>query len=253
MRSDVLALSVLCVLGIAGYFAPNTFLAPLELLTCFSDPAPITIAAMFVLGAGLTRTGALEGVAQRLTRLARHGEAMMLLGLMVVVIPVSCVLNNTAVVVFFLPIVLAVCTRRNIAASRLLIPLSYASMFGGIFTLIGTSTNIVVNNVAARYLDEPLRLFEPSRMGILFALTGGAYLLLIGRRLLPSRETLTTLLGASHAREFRTEVVIMHGSPLIGQALEDARRQRLRSGTIVGVTRNGVLLEPPFEEIKLKA
>ena len=80
LRSDVLALSVLCVLGIAGYFAPDTFLAPLELLTCFSDPAPITIAAMFVLGAGLTRTGALEGVAQRLTRLARHGEAMMLLG-----------------------------------------------------------------------------------------------------------------------------------------------------------------------------
>ncbi len=251
-RTDVLALSVLCVLGLAGFFLPQSFLSPQELLSCFSDPAPITIAAMFVLGTGLTRTGALEGITHHLARLAGRGETVFLFALLAVVALVSSVLNNTAVVVFFLPVVLQVCTEHNIPPSRMLIPLSYAAMFGGTITLIGTSTNIVVNNVVLRMLHEPIHMFEPTRMGLLYVLAGILYVTLIGRWLLPRRETLTTLLGASQAKEFRTEVVVLRNSPLVNQRLGEIRQRRLRNGTILGVTRAGEPLDPPFDQILLQ-
>jgi di/tricarboxylate transporter len=252
LRSDVLALSVLCVLGLVGYFRPQTFLSPQELLSCFSDPAPITVAAMFVLGAGLTRTGALDGLARLLERMAERGEGAALLAMMAAVVPVSAVLNNTAVVTFFLPVLLHLCAQKQIPPSRMLIPLSYAAMLGGTVTLIGTSTNIVVNNVALRLLGTPIGMFEPTKMGVLFALTGAAYILLVGRRLLPARETLTSLLASGHGKEYRTEVVVLRSSPLIGQTLGEVRQRHLRAGTIIGVTRDGEPLDPPFDRIRLQ-
>ena len=245
LRTDVLALSVLCLLGLLKLISPE------ELLGCFSDPAPITVAAMFILGAGLTRTGALEGIGSRLVVLAEKGEAMLLLAMLVLVAFVSAFINNTAVVTFFLPVVLHVSTQRQVAPSRLLIPLSYGAMLGGTCTLIGTSTNIVVSNLALRSHEIPIRMFEPTRLGILFSITGILYLLVIGRRLLPSRETLTTLLSASAGKEFRTEVVVLRNSPLIGYKLGDVRLKKLRAGTILGVTRDNEPLDPPFDQIIL--
>jgi di/tricarboxylate transporter len=246
LRPDVLAMSVLCLLAVIG------LLKPAEILSCFSNPAPITVAAMFILGAGLTRTGALEGVANRLLVWAEKGEAHLVAATMLIAIFISAFINNTAVVVFFLPVVLQVCAQKQIAPSRLLIPLSYAAMFGGCCTLIGTSTNIVVSNVALRSHGISIGLFEPTRLGILFAVAGLAYVVLLGRRFLPERETLTTLLGASRGKEFRTEVVVLRNSPLIGQRLGDVRARNLRAGTIVGVTRNGEPVEPPFDQIMLQ-
>jgi di/tricarboxylate transporter len=246
LRTDVLALSVLCLLGLLK------LLTPAQLLSSFSDPAPVTVAAMFVLGAGLTRTGALEGISNSLLKLADKGEVLLLLAMMALVAVVSAFINNTAVVMFFLPVVLHVCTQKQIAPSRLLIPLSYAAMFGGTCSLIGTSTNIVVSNVALRSGEMPIGMFEPTKMGLLYAVAGIAYVLVVGRRLLPARETLTTLLGAGPGREFRTEVVVLRHSPLIGQRLGEVRAKKLRAGTILGVTRNAEPLDPPFDQIVLQ-
>jgi len=246
LRSDVLALSVLALLGMLG------MLTPAELLSCFSDPAPITVAAMFVLGAGLTRTGALEGVANKLLDVADKGELRLLLVMMPLVALISAFINNTAVVTFFLPVVLFVCTQKQLSPSRLLIPLSYAAMLGGTMTLIGTSTNIVVSNVAIRLHEAPIRMFEPTKLGLVIAAVGLLYLTVAGRKLLPSRETLTTLLGGAGGKEFRTELVVLRNSPLIGQKLGDVRARRLRAGTILGVMREEEPLDPPFDPIVLR-
>src|SRR5690348_3926915 len=104
LRTDVLALSVLCLLGLLGYFWPKEFLRSDELFGCFSNPAPITVAAMFVLGAGLTRTDALVGITSLLTRFADKGEVPLLSMMMAMIVFVSAFLNNTAVVAFFLPV-----------------------------------------------------------------------------------------------------------------------------------------------------
>lgn len=245
MRTDVLALCVLSLLGVLGILTPN------ELLSCFSNPAPITVAAMFVLGAGLTRTGALEGVADKLLKVADKGELPLLLATMALVAVVSAFINNTAVVTFFLPVVLYVCTRKEIAPSRFLIPLSFAAMMGGTCTLIGTSTNIVASNVAAHMNQPPIRMFDQLPFGLVIVTAGILYMTLLGRRLLPSRETLTTLLGSSKGKEYRTEVVVLRNSPLIGQKLGDVRAKRLRVGTVLGVTRNQEPLDPPFDQIEL--
>lgn len=246
MRTDVLALSVLSLLGLLGILSPE------ELLSCFSNPAPITVAAMFVLGAGLTRTGALEGVADKLLKVAEKGELALLLATMGLVILVSAFINNTAVVTFFLPVVLYVCAQKEIAPSRLLIPLSYAAMFGGTCTLIGTSTNIVASNVALGMNIPPVRMFDQSPFGLIICVTGALYMAFIGRRLLPARETLTTLLGSSKGKEYRTEVVVLRNSPLIGQKLGDVRAKKLRAGTLLGVTRGQEPLDPPFDPIVLE-
>jgi di/tricarboxylate transporter len=247
IRADALALSVLCVLGLTGLLSGE------EILSCFSNPAPITVAAMFVLGAGLTRTGALDGVGRLLVRVAEHGEWLLILTMMAVATVTSVFINNTAVVTFYLPLVLKLCAEKQLSPSRFLIPLSYAAMFGGVCALIGTSTNIVVNNVVVRQGLPALGMFEQTRMGVLFAVAGIVYLFFIGRRLLPERETLTTLLAGSGGREFRTDVVVLPNSPLVGQRLGEVRAKHLRAGTILGVTRNGEPVDPPFDRIVLQS
>ncbi|MSR65074.1 MAG: SLC13 family permease [Verrucomicrobiae bacterium] len=246
MRTDVLALSVLSILGVLGLLTPS------ELLSCFSNPAPVTVASMFVLGAGLTRTGALEGVANKLLRVAEKGEFRLMLAMLPLVAVVSAFINNTAVVTFFLPVALLICSQKDIPPSRLLIPLSYAAMLGGTITLIGTAPNIVVSNIATRLHEEPIHMFEPALMGILIAIVGLGYLLLIGRKLLPSRETLATLIGKTGGTEYRTELVVLRNSPLLGQKLGDVRIKQLRSANILGVTRKHEPLDPPFDGIVLE-
>ncbi|MDW8343780.1 MAG: SLC13 family permease [Verrucomicrobiae bacterium] len=247
IRADALALSVLCVLGLTGLLTGE------EILSCFSNPAPITVAAMFILGAGLTRTGALEPVQRGLLYLADRGELLLLFGVVTAATLTSAFINNTAVVMFYLPVVLQVCAQKGYAPSRFLIPLSYASMLGGVCVLIGTSTNIVVNNVVTRHQLPALGMFEQTRLGVILALAGVAYLVTVGRWLLPRRETLTSLLTTAPVKEYRTEVVVLPRSPLIGQRLGDVRRRHLRNGTILGVTRHGQPLDPPFDAIVLEA
>jgi di/tricarboxylate transporter len=246
MRPDLLAMCVLATLGFTRVLTTD------ELLGCFSNAAPITVAAMFVLGAGLTRTGALQGISNLLIRVAQRGETTLMIVMMALVITTSAVINNTAVVAFFLPVILYVCTQKQLAPSRFMIPLSYASLLGGLCTLIGTSTNIVVNSVVTSHNLPPIGMFEPTMLGIITGMIGIGYMTVAHRRLLPERETLSTLLSGSQSREFRTDVVVLPRSPLIGHSLGAVRAKHLRAGRILGVTRQGQPLDPPFDAIVLE-
>lgn len=240
---DLIAMAALCLVLATGILDTK------EILGVFSNSAPITIAAMFVLSAALERTGAIESLGLVFSRLAGKNEIRALLVLMVMTATVSAFINNTPVVVVFLPIVLALSRQTGLKASRLLIPLSFASMLGGTCTLIGTSTNLVVDGVARAHGLAPFGLFEFTKLGVVYAVVGILYLLTIGRMLLPRRETLSTLLMPSDRREFLTQAAISQDSPLVGKTIAETPLAKMGEIRIIEITRKGERLNTPLNEI----
>lgn len=212
---DFVAILVLAALLVFG------LVTPAEGISGFSNPATVTVAAMFVLSAGLQKTGALAGISRLLVRFGRnHFLALVLM--MSAVGVLSAFINNTAAVAVFIPLVMIVAARRKIAASKLLIPLSYASQFGGVCTLIGTSTNLLVSAISDEAGYGAFSMFEFSRMGLILFVTGFLFFLLFGRWLLPERKAqeLTATYGLG---EYITELRVMEGSPLIGKTVLESR------------------------------
>ena len=187
----------------------------------FSNPATLTVAAMFVLSAGLQKTGATAVVGRMMVRYSRnHYTALVVI--MVAVTVMSAFVNNTAAVAVFIPLVTILATRRKIAASKLLIPLSYASQFGGVCTLIGTSTNLLVSSISAEAGYGEFSMFEFSRMGLILFAAGVAYFLVFGRWLLPDRQA-HEMATTYHLGEYVTELRVRHKSPLVGKSVLESR------------------------------
>lgn len=199
----------------------------------FSNSAPITIGAMFILSEALVRTGAVDWLAERFGRWAGKSLGRVFLVLALIVIPLSAFLNNTPVVVVFLPVLMAFSRSSGIKASKILIPLSFLSILGGTITLIGTSTNLLVAGVARDAGQPAFGIFEISKLGIIYAAIGFAYLLFFGKHLLPSRDTVSSLLDAEDTRSFLSAVEIPPNSPLIGSRLIETPLFSDRRRTIV--------------------
>lgn len=217
-----------------------------EGISGFANPATITVGAMFVLSAGLMKTGALQALARLLERFGRHPLGLLLLLIPAAALP-SAFINNTPVVAVFLPLVLAVCARRKFSPSKFLIPLSFASQFGGVCTLIGTSTNILVSELSAQAGLGTFAMFEFSRLGLIMVAAGALYFLAIGYWLLPERRgeelTATYQLG-----EYLTELRVMAGSPLIGKTVRAARLDRHHDVTVLEILRGAEKLFAPLNE-----
>ena len=176
--------------------------------------------------------------------------------LMLVVAVMSAFVNNTPVVVVFLPIVLALARKHNLIASRLLIPLSYAAIVGGTCTIIGTSTNLIAAGIAEETGDKRLEefgMFEMSRLGVVFVGITFVYMLLVGRKLLPQRMTLSALFEAEEGKEFLTVAVISEGSPLTGKRISETRLSKIREFRIIEVSRGAERLEMPLNEVVFEA
>lgn len=213
---DVTALIILSLLLLTGVITPR------EGLAGFSNPATVTIAAMFVLTEGLRRTGLLDRVGGWLLSAGKGSFWRTLMVLMLTVGLVSGFINNTAAVAIFIPVVITVSAQMEVSPSKLLIPMSFAAMFGGVSTLIGTSTNLLVSSIAADAGVGAFGMFDFTPVGLAFFAAGFVYMLFLGIRLLPPRRSPEDLAESYGVAEYLTDVVVEEGSGLEGLTLQES-------------------------------
>ena len=247
--TDQVSLTVFAVLLVVGALPfSHNLPTPNELLLVFANPAPMTIAAMFILSAALEKTGVIESLASALGRLTQLGYRRFLLVLVLFVAAISAFINNTPVVIVFMPVVLSLARSLKVPASKLLIPLSYASIFGGTCTLVGTSTNILASSILESSGSKPLGMFEIAWVGLPLAFLGTLYLVVFGDRLLPARDSLMALLSPEQRREFLTDAFVQKGSPLAGKSVAESKLLRGRGLRLLELIRNNVSI--PVEDPK---
>ncbi|MEM9270122.1 MAG: SLC13 family permease, partial [Pseudomonadota bacterium] len=185
---EVFPPEVVALLGLAALLTVGVVTTQ-QILQVFANPAPWTIAAMFVLSGGLVRTGALNRLTTMVLARAKRDRFGLFAFLAVLIVVGSAVMNNTAIVVLLIPVITAVARNLGLAPSKLLIPLSYAAILGGLCTLIGTSTHLVVDGIARDMGLEPFGLLEITPLGVVLVAWGLLYLRFVGPRLLPVRES----------------------------------------------------------------
>lgn len=247
LPNDQVALTGFAALLVLGILDEN------DLGFVFSNSAPMTIGAMFILGEALTRTGVIDWIASRFETLAGKSLTRALIILAIIVIPLSAFMNNTPVVIVFLPVLMAFCRSTGLKASKLLIPLSFLGILGGSITLIGTSTNLLVSGLSRQQGQPVFGIFEISGLGLIYAIVGFLYLFFIGRHLLPERDTVSSLLDAEDTRKFASAVEVEEGSSLIGERLIELPLFSNRKRTIVyEVIRHGRRVEDiPLDALTL--
>ena len=247
LRSDVIAGCAMVFLMLGGILSPQ------ELFQVFGNEAVVTVACMFVLSSALERTGVIARMGALIDPYVGRNDLSVSLFLLPLVAVLSAFINNTPVVLVFMPMVMAIAARQNIRPSKLLLPLSFASIFGGCCTLIGTSTNILVSSTAERMGERPFEMFDLTLVGSILAVVGMVYLWTFGRKILPERETLTTILQTTQNRQFFTEAIVVPGSSLIGQRLSDSPIASLPKARIIEVIRGDELIGVALNEIVFEA
>ena len=244
---DLTALLVVGLLILTGVLTPG------EGFSGFSHPAPVTVAAMLVLSAGLIRTGAVAKLGQKVSAMGGTSEFSQLAVIIPVIALLSAFISNTAAVAMFIPLVLNIAREKSLSPSRMLLPLSYAAILGGACTYIGTSTNIIVGTIYAAGDRPPLQMFEFTGLGLVLLGLGTVYMLTIGQRNLPSRPTEASLTEGYRLREYLTELVIRADSPLLDKTLRETDFSRLLDIEVLEIQRGNHKLRLFLQEIRLRA
>jgi len=212
IRMDLVSLMVLLALGLTRQVTPT------EAFAGFSNPAVITVAAMFIISAAIANTGATIKLGRRLMQYAGTSEFRLVVIVMVTVAGFSAFINNIGATAMMMPLVIAMAQKVRIPPSKLLIPLAFGSLMGGVCTLIGTPPNILMNELLFEYTGQSFRMFDFTPIGLLIVAAGVTYMVKVGFKLLPSRKS-GTLTHAYQVKEYVTEVAVLENSPLIGKTL----------------------------------
>lgn len=224
--------------------------SPLQGIAGFANEATVTVALMLGLSSALVRTGAIELLGREIERRAGQSEGRLLVVLLALVVPVSALINNTAAVAILLPMVMGLAHRAGVSPSRLLLPLSFGSQLGGTLTLVGTSTNLLVAGMIVDRGIERLSIFAITPPALLLTAVGVAYLLTLGRRLTPRRESPRERLTSHDLRSFLTELAVARSSPLVDERFEDSELEEDAGIRVVGVRRDRELVSP--EEVTFR-
>ncbi len=247
IRVDLTAISVMSALLLTGIITPS------EGVSGFSNTATVTVAAMFIISAGLQSTGAVNHLGNLASLIFRNNFHIGIAGSMFIVGVSSAFINNTPVVAVFIPILLKVSADNSISPSRLLMPISFASMFGGLCTLIGTSTNILVSSIAAEHGLAPFGMFEFSAAGGLLFAAGMIYMVTIGVKLIPARKVERNLTERYHMADYLIDVVLLPTASSVGSCAGESPLVRELEIDILDVIRDGKRLMHPLSEILLEA
>ena len=244
---DLVALTIIATLMMSQIITLE------EGLSGFSNPATVTVGAMLVLSAGLFKSGAVNILGAGLHKLSRYGSRIMTLTMMTCIGAISAFINNTAAVAMLLPVVMETARNMRTAPSKLLMPLSFASMFGGVCTLIGSSTNILVSSIAERYGQPGLGMFEMTQLGLVFFFGGTVYMLVVGSRLIPDRRMEDDLTQRFAMGEYLTEIVLLPEAKSVGTTIADAPLGKDIDLEILEVRRHAGRLQFPGPHTMLQA
>ena len=243
---DVVAIIAMSVLVVSGVISPA------QGVSGFSNSATITVAFMFVLSTALFKSGAVVNIGNRIAQLFKYNFWVGILATMVTVGVISAFINNTPVVAIFIPILVGAAAQSKLSLAKMLMPLSFASMFGGVCTLIGTSTNILVSGIAADNGLEPFSMFEMSRMGLIFFGVGLLYMMLIGIRLIPDRGVDEGLMKKFGMGDYLTEIVLLSNAPSAGKTIIDSPLVKKLDIDILEVNKKGQLYINPSGDLMLE-
>jgi di/tricarboxylate transporter len=247
LRVDIIALMVLLAVGLIGLIPPEAVFAG------FASPAVVTVWAVYIVSAGLFKTGVADILGEQITRLSGKGEARLIVVIMLVCGLMSAFMNNIGATAVLLPAVVGISKKANVPLSRLLIPLSFASLMGGNMTLIGTPPNILATNILfARDLPS-FSFFDFTPTGIIIFATGIIYMATVGRRLLPNRESSEEQMVAQQQREYVSEFRILPENPIAGQSLLESRLGADFDLSVVAILRDGEVRTALHRETRIQA
>jgi di/tricarboxylate transporter len=235
LAPDLTALLALLALLLTGV------LTPYEAFSGFSHPATISVAAVLVLSAAVERTGALTYIARRLLTPIGNSELTLTVIIILIISTLSAFVNNTAAVAVFIPVLIEVCRRTDASPSRVLMPMSHAATFGGMCTLIGTSTNLVAHEFAISHGLRGFSMFELGKVGLPMLLAGSAYMLFVGRRFLPRNKS-GDILTMQAGEQYLAELIVEPNSSWVGNEINAEHFQRDFDVDLVGIVRAGQAL-----------
>ena len=242
---DLTSIGIVVVLTITG------ILTPTEAIAGFASPAVITVGAMFLISKGMIRTGAVGFISQKVIEYSRGRPTLTIFLILAIVGTASAFINNTPVVVLFIPIILSLSCELDFSPSKFLIPVSYASILAGTCTLIGTSTNIIISDLSAKHGLGSLGMFELSPLGVPIALIGITFLIFVAPKLMPSMHSPVCELKDDEYRRYLAELKVPRGSRIIGENPESYFSQKYPGMEVLELIRYSHVFYPDRDVVKI--